>query len=50
MDELTDRVDLASERLGGIVIEANDEFFAEKENLLMASTPVFVPGKYTDRG
>jgi allantoicase len=50
MAELTDRVDLASERLGGIVIEANDEFFAEKENLLMASTPVFVPGKYTDRG
>ncbi|MCU1383352.1 MAG: hypothetical protein JWL71_2049, partial [Acidobacteria bacterium] len=26
-------VDLASERLGGAVVAANDEFFAAKENL-----------------
>jgi len=43
-------VDLASERLGGAVLWANDEFFAEKDNLLRAAPPVFVPGKYTDRG
>jgi allantoicase len=50
MAALTGWVDLASERLGGRVIEANDEFFAEKENLLKAAEPVFIPGKYTDRG
>ncbi|OLE53326.1 MAG: allantoicase [Acidobacteria bacterium 13_1_20CM_3_53_8] len=48
--EFTELVDLASERLGGAVVAANDEFFAEKENLLKPSAPVFVEGKYTDRG
>jgi allantoicase len=43
-------VDLASERLGGKVLEANDEFFAPKENLLKPSKPVFIQGKYTSRG
>jgi allantoicase len=43
-------VDLASERLGGAVLYANDDFFAPKENLLKASAPVFVEGKYTERG
>jgi allantoicase len=43
-------VDLASERLGGAALWANDEFFAEKDNLLRAEPAVFVPGKYTDRG
>jgi allantoicase len=43
-------VDLAAERLGGAVLWANDEFFAEKDNLLRAEAAVFVPGKYTDRG
>jgi allantoicase len=43
-------VDLASQRLGGRVIEANDEFFAPKENLLKPSKPIFIEGKYTDRG
>jgi allantoicase len=42
--------DLAAERLGGVVIEANDDFFAPKENLLKESKPVFIEGKYTDRG
>jgi allantoicase len=42
--------DLASERLGGRVLSANDEFFAEKENLLKAAKPVFIEDKYTDRG
>jgi len=43
-------VDLASERLGGRVLEANDDFFAPKENLLKSSKPMFIEGKYTDRG
>src|SRR5256885_12896384 len=43
-------VDLASERLGGVALVANDEFFAEKENLLKPGRGVFIPDKYTDRG
>ncbi|HEX6718818.1 MAG TPA: allantoicase [Pyrinomonadaceae bacterium] len=48
--DFTDLIDLASERLGGAVLVANDDFFAPKENLLKASAPVFIEGKYTDRG
>jgi allantoicase len=43
-------VDLASARLGGAAILANDEFFAEKENLLKPGRGIFIPEKYTDRG
>ena len=50
MNEFTQFVDLASERLGGRVVVANDEFFAPKENLLKHVKPIFVEGKYTDRG
>ncbi|HTV60065.1 MAG TPA: allantoicase [Verrucomicrobiae bacterium] len=50
MTEFSRLVDLASARLGGKVLEANDEFFAPKENLLKPSKPVFLDGKYTDRG
>jgi len=46
----TDMVDLAAERLGGSVLWANDDFFAEKENLLKAAAPVWIEDKYTDRG
>jgi allantoicase len=46
----TELVDLASERLGGAVLFANDEFFAPKENLLKPSRPIFIEGKYTDLG
>jgi allantoicase len=42
--------DLASERLGGQVIAASDEFFAEKENLIKNGAPVFDAERYTDRG
>ena len=45
-----DLPDLAAERVGGAVVWANDEFFAEKENLLKLQKPVFIEGKYTDRG
>src|SRR2546430_1962473 len=48
--DFTELVDIASERLGGAVLVANDEFFAPKENLLKASRPVFIEGKYTDLG
>lgn len=50
MKDLTRLVDLASERLGGRVLAANDEFFAPKENLLKAAKPVFVEDQYTSRG
>ena len=50
MPHFTDLVDLASERLGGAVLFANDDFFAPKENLLTSASPVFVPDRYTDRG
>ena len=43
-------VDLASARVGGAAILANDEFFAEKENLLKPGRGIFIPDKYTDRG
>jgi allantoicase len=43
-------VDLAAERLGGKALLANDEFFAEKENLLKPGRGIFIADKYTDRG
>src|ERR1700754_1842012 len=48
--DFTELIDLASEKLGGAVLIANDDFFAPKENLLKSSDPVFIEGKYTDRG
>lgn len=50
MSHFTELVDLASERVGGVALAANDEFFAPKENLLKPSMPVFLEDKYTDRG
>lgn len=43
-------LDLASNKVGGVVIAANDDFFAHKENLLVPSAPVWKEGKYTERG
>jgi len=48
--DFTEYIDLAAERLGGRVLAANDEFFAPKENLLKASAPLWIAGKYTDVG
>ena len=45
-----DLVDLASERLGAAVVSANDEFFAAKENLIKREAPVWIEGRYTERG
>jgi allantoicase len=50
LTDFTELIDLASERLGGAVVYANDDFFAPKENLLKASAPVFREGVYTERG
>jgi allantoicase len=46
----TDLPDLAAERLGGLVIAANDDFFAPKENMIKASRPEWREGEYTDQG
>jgi allantoicase len=48
--EFTELVDLASEKLGGAVLVANDDFFAAKENLIKPTAPIFIEGKYTDLG
>jgi allantoicase len=48
--DFTEQIDLASEKLGGAVLYANDDFFAPKENLLKPSAPVWIEGKYTDLG
>ena len=48
--EFTDLVDLASAKLGGAVLVANDEFFAPKENLLNPGPAIWIEGKYTERG
>lgn len=46
----TQLVDLAAERLGGAVLYATDDFFAEKENLLKPEEAIFIADKYTDKG
>jgi allantoicase len=50
MKDFTQLADLAAGRLGGRVLEASDDFFAPKENLIKQSSPVFIEGKYTSRG
>ncbi len=42
--------DLASRELGGSVVFANDELFAEKESLISASAPVFAAGDFGHKG
>jgi allantoicase len=50
MSEFTDLPDLASDTVGGAAILCNDEFFAEKENLLRAHEAEWKEHAYTDRG
>ena len=50
MTDFTDLIDLASERLGGTVLWANDEFFAPKEALLKPTPAEWREGAYTERG
>jgi allantoicase len=42
--------DLASARVGGLAVAANDEFFAASSNLVKAGPAIFVPGRFTARG
>jgi allantoicase len=50
MTDFSELLDLAAERLRAAVISANDDFFAEKENLIKAADPLFLPHEYTARG
>jgi allantoicase len=49
-EPFVDLIDLASQRLGGAAVAANDEFFASKDRLVIADPPVWHEGEYTDRG
>jgi allantoicase len=42
--------DLASRRVGGGVLWANDESFAERENLILPAEPVFQPATFGHKG
>ncbi|MDP9093335.1 MAG: allantoicase [Actinomycetota bacterium] len=42
--------DLASRRLGGSVVAASNELFAERENLIKAESPVFTPSTFGHKG
>jgi allantoicase len=48
--DFLDLIDLASERLGGSVLYATDDYFAGKENLLKPQPAVWKEHEYTDRG
>ncbi len=50
MSSFTELIDLAAERVGGRALFANDDFFAEKENLLKPGRGIFLADKYTERG
>src|SRR5580704_40407 len=43
-------VDLASRSIGGGVVYANDEMFADRENLIKAEDPVFQPHTFGNKG
>ena len=48
--QFMDLLDLASERAGGSVLLANDEFFAPKEGLIKSTPAEWREGVYTERG
>lgn len=47
---LKNPINVACEKMGAKVIYATDDFFAEKENLIKFSDPVFIADRYTERG
>jgi allantoicase len=49
-EDFTTLVDLASARLGGRVLFANDEFFASRHNLIKREDPAFIADKFTPNG
>ena len=48
--EFSRLVDLADRRLGGSVVAANDELFAERENLIAHGPPAFHPYTFGHKG
>lgn len=48
--DFTKYMDLALAKMGGKVLYATDDFFAEKENLIQQKEAIFIVDKYTDRG
>lgn len=50
MNDFTSFPDLASRALAGSVVYANDEFFAEKENLIRPEPSAFDPGEFGHKG
>src|SRR5260221_10432351 len=48
--EFASLLDLASRRLGGSVVFANDELFAEKENLIKPEPPAFAADAFGNKG
>jgi len=48
--DFTALADLASARVGGRAILANDDFFASRSNLVKPGPPIFIAGKFTTRG
>jgi allantoicase len=48
--DFLDLPDLACDAVGGAAVACNDEFFAEKENLLREHAAVWKDDAYTDRG
>jgi allantoicase len=49
-DDFTRLPDLASRRLGGGVVHANDELFAERENLIKPETPAYSTYTFGHKG
>jgi allantoicase len=49
-ESFTSWPDLASRDLGGSVVYASDELFAEKENLIKPAPPGFAPGDFGNKG
>ncbi len=48
--DVTTLTDLASRALGGSVTAANDELFAQRENLIRPEAPVFDPSEFGHKG
>ena len=49
-DDFTRLPDLASRRMGGSVVDANDELFAERENLIRPEAPAYSPATFGHKG
>ena len=48
--QFKDLVDLSADLLGTFVLFATDDYFAEKENLLKPSAPLWLDDEYTSKG